>query len=134
MTSTYSSSEIQTAQNEKGLKIGNTPKSRIKLSKDPESDYQMNTWSQYFDIKGNYDFRENEENKVLIIPSFGQVKFNQARFECFDSIGNHKQNVTTNPSIYNGGVRSLWSSSNYGYFSNDMIDKPPCQDFPATRC
>ena len=126
---TYSSSEIQTAQNEKGLKIGNTPKSRIKLSKDPESDYQMNTWSQYFDVKGNYDFRENEENKVLIIPSFGQVKFNQARFECFDSIGNHKQNVTTNPSIYNGGIRSLWSSSNYGYFSNDMIDKPTTSQY-----
>ena len=121
---TYSSSELQSAQTEKGLQIGTTSKTKIKLSKNPESDYQMNTWSQYFNVQGNFDFRENEENKVLIIPSFGQAKFNQARFECFDTIGNHKQNVTTNPSIYNGGVRALWSSSNFGYFSNEMIDKP----------
>jgi hypothetical protein len=122
--STYSSSELQSAQTEKGLQIGTTSKTKIKLSKDPETDYQMNTWSQYFNVLGNYDFRENKENKVLIIPSFGEAKFNQTRFECFDAVGNHKQNVTTNPSIYNGGVRSLWSSSNYGYYSNEMIDKP----------
>ena len=27
------------------------------------------------------DFRENKENKVLMIPSFGDAKFNQARFD-----------------------------------------------------
>lgn len=121
---TYSSTELQDAQINKGLKIGTSSKTKIRLSKNPESDYQMNTWSQYFTVQGNFDFMENKEDKVLIVPSFGQAKFNQTKFECFDNFGNHKQNVTTNPSIYNGGVRTLWSAPNYGYFSNDMIDKP----------
>ena len=120
---TYSSSEIQSAQTDKKLKIGSSVKTKIQVSKN-NSDYLMNTWSQFFEVKNNNDFREFEKDKILLIPSFGQSKFNQTRFECFDNVGNHTQNITTNPSIYNGGVRSLWSASNFGYFSNDMLDKP----------
>ena len=120
----YSSSEIESAQENKKLKIGSSPSTRIKLNTAENEIYQMNTWSQFLNIKGNHDFREFEKDKTLVIPSFGQSKFNQSRFECFNEVGSHTQNVTTNRSIYNGGVRALWSASNYGYFSNDMIDKP----------
>ena len=64
-----------------------------------------------------------------MVPSFGDVKFNQTQFECFDNLSRNTQNVTTNPSIYNGGVRSLWQSSNYGYYSNEMIDKPKTNEY-----
>lgn len=123
----YTSNEIVNAQTNKNLKIGNSVKGSFNQntnSGDTLSEYKMTTWSQYFTIKGNYDFRENQEDKLLIVPSFGDVKFNQSKFECFNQIGGHKQNLITNPSIYNGGVRSLWSAPNYGYFSNEMVDKP----------
>ena len=120
----YSTTEISEAQESKKLKIGSSSKTNFKLETGENEIYQMNTWSQFMDIKGNHDFREFEKDKILIFPSFGQSKFNQAKFECFNEVGNHTQNVTTNKSIYNGGIRSLWSSSNYGYFSNEMIDKP----------
>ena len=123
----YTSDEIQTAQTEKNLKIGNSDNGsidKIISSGDTRGQYNMNSWSQYFNIKGNYDFRENQEDKILIIPSFGDVKFNQAEFECFNNQGKYKQNLTTNNSIYNGSVRSFWASSNFGYFSNEMVNKP----------
>jgi len=117
----YTSSEILVKQEEKKLKIGNSTKGRIQLN---AGKYLMNSWAQFFEIKDNHEFRNYEQDKLLIIPSFGDVKFNQTRFECFNQLGENQQNVTTNPSIYNGSVRSLWASSNYGYFANDMIDKP----------
>ena len=92
----------------------------------------MNTWGQYFEVKNNHDFREYNKDKILLIPSFGTAKFNQAKFECFNNLGSHTQNVTTNPAIYNGGVRALWSSSNYGYYSNTMIDKPKPSEYLKT--
>lgn len=124
---TYTSDEIQNAQTEKNLKIGNSDNGsidKIISSGDTRGQYNMNSWSQYFNIKGNYDFRENQEDKILIVPSFGSVKFNQAQFECFNTQGKYKQNLTTNNSIYNGSVRSFWASSNFGYFSNEMVSKP----------
>jgi len=117
----YTSTEIVEVQQEKNLRIGNTNNGKINLQ---GGKYMMNSWSQFIETKENYDFKEYDSDKILIIPSFGDVKFNQTRFECFNNLGNNVQNVTTNPSIFNGSVRSLWSAPNYGYFSNEMIDKP----------
>ncbi len=117
----YTPLEIQSKQQEKNLKIGNSTNSRIQLN---EGRYLMNTWSQFFEVKNNHEFRNYEQDKLLIIPSFGDVKFNQTKFECFNELGQNQQDVIINPSIYNGSVRSLWASANYGYFSNEMIDKP----------
>lgn len=117
----FTSTEIQAAQIDKNLKIGNTSSGSFNIN---NGKYLMNTWSQFFEVKDNYDFKEYDLDKVLIVPSFGDVKFNQTKFECFNNLGDNVQNTTTNPSIYNGSVRSLWSSPNYGYFSNEMIDKP----------
>lgn len=117
----YTSSEIQEVQNDKNLYIGSPNNSRLNLN---DGKYFMNTWSQFFDIKDNHEFRNYDQDKLLIIPSFGDVKFNQTKFECFNFLDESVQDTITNPSIYNGSVRSLWASSNYGYFSNEMIDRP----------
>lgn len=125
----YSDSEIQSAQTNKGLKIGNSTSGDFTKQR-PLSHYSMRTWSQYFELHQNSDFPDTfRREKVLIVPSFGDVKFNQTQFECFDNLSRNTQNVTTNPSIYNGGVRSLWQSSNYGYYSNEMIDKPKTNEY-----
>jgi len=127
---TYSSSEIQTVQTDKKLKIDESPSGSFFRSQ-PQNHYfyNYNTFAQYFEIKNNPDFFDNDKDKILIVPSFGNVKFNQAQFECFNNVGNNTQNVTTNPAIFNGSVRSLWQSSNYGYYSNDMIDKPKPNEY-----
>lgn len=126
--SAYTSSEIQKAQTEKNLKIGNTSEGTI-INTEPDLEFKMNSWTQFLEVKGNTDFQENLEDKVMIVPSFGHVKFNQVKYECFNTNGVSTQNLTTNNSIYNGGVRSLWGSSNYGYFSNDYVDKPSPEEY-----
>ena len=55
---TYSSSEIESAQTTQKLKIGSSSSTQIKLETGDNEIYQMNTWSQFMDIKGNHDFRE----------------------------------------------------------------------------
>ena len=60
--------------------------------------------------------------KYYVVPSFG-TQLNQVNSECLVN------NIPVcpfinNPSIYNGSVRLLWSSPNYGYFNNTQISKP----------
>jgi hypothetical protein len=65
------------------------------------------------------------DNDYYVIPSFG-VNLNQTKFECLnkDTQANTVVNLTFNPSMYNGSVRTLWSAPNYGYFNSDEIRKP----------
>ena len=60
--------------------------------------------------------------KYFIVPSFG-TQLNQINSECFVG-GLPICPFIDNPSIYNGSVRMLWSSPNYGYFNNTQITKP----------
>ena len=60
--------------------------------------------------------------KYYVVPSFGS-EINQVKNECLVN------NIPVcpfinNPSIYNGSVRLLWSSPNYGYFKNSEISRP----------
>jgi hypothetical protein len=60
--------------------------------------------------------------KYYVIPSFG-TQLNQVNTECLIG-GVPVCPFADNPSIYNGSIRLLWSSPNYGYFNNDQIKKP----------
>jgi len=124
----YTSTDIQTAQSEKNLKIGRTTKGTFEVERDLEK-YTMCSWTQFVETKNNTDFQDSENDKVLIIPSFGDVKFNQSKFETITESGKLTQDLVQNSSVYNGGVRSLWSASNYGYFSNDLVDRPTPEQY-----
>ena len=124
----YTSSEIQRAQNEKNLKIGNTEKGKVNITTQ-NTEFKMDSWVQFMEVKNNTDFDDSEQSKILIIPSFGDVKFNQMRYECFTETKTQTQDVLTNNSIYNGSVRAFWGASNYGYYSNEMIDKPKPNEY-----
>jgi hypothetical protein len=65
------------------------------------------------------------DDDYYIIPSFG-VNLNQTKFECLnkETQATTVVNLTSNPSMYNGSVRTLWSAPNYGYFNSDEIKKP----------
>jgi hypothetical protein len=57
-----------------------------------------------------------------VVPSFG-TQFNQVNTEVLIA-GSPVRPFLNNQSIYNGSVRLLWSSPNYGYFDNTQISKP----------
>ena len=84
-------------------------------------------------IKQNfYQYREfsastsvNEGNVSLILyPSMGGIPIDQSIFECVNSTNNLTTELLNNKSLYNGSVRSLWGSSQFGYFDNSLIKKP----------
>jgi hypothetical protein len=86
----------------------------------------MKSYYQYF-TKPNKD-----DTKVLIIPSQGPLKFNQAEFECFDQTDKIKTEVFNNKNVYNGSVRALWSAPNFGYFDNSLLKKPKYNEYLKT--
>lgn len=91
----------------------------------PNRAIRIKNWSSFFEIKNNADFTKNKQGKLLIIPSYGWVKFNQSKLEIWDSSNNKiVAPYIDNNGIYNGSVRSLWAPSNYGYFNNEWVSKP----------
>lgn len=61
-----------------------------------------------------------------VVPSFGNP-LNQSEVACVENLttgNNTKVNLTSNPNVYNGSVRTLWSAPNYGYFDNNQIAYP----------
>jgi len=126
---TYSDEEFNDAYQDKKLKICKNPDNFIFKGKgydldNPLRSFSQDSWSVYFEVKGNTDFFEYDENKILIVPSTGYKKFNHAEFECFNSLGHNTQDIIDNKSIHNGSVRSFWVSPNYGYFNNEYVTKP----------
>jgi len=127
----YSSDEIQNLNQNYNLKISIADSGFFELDRghDPQNPNRIlssENWYQYFEIKGNNDFdiTDSEDDKLLLVPSSGNFKFNQAKYECVNSAGIMTQEIVDNQSIYNGTSKNLWSASNYGYFNNNYIDKP----------
>jgi hypothetical protein len=62
----------------------------------------------------------------FVVPSFGNT-LNQSEIACVTNLttgNNTVVNLTSNPSVYNGSVRTLWSAPNYGYFDSNQITYP----------
>jgi hypothetical protein len=61
-----------------------------------------------------------------VVPSFGNP-LNQTQISCVDNLTTDpitKVDLTSNPNVYNGSVRTLWSAPNYGYFDSNQIAYP----------
>ena len=65
----------------------------------------------------------NDNNSVYLMPSLGS-SVNQVNDECFNIFGNEVIDVTTNPAIHNGSIRTFWDAPNYGYFDVTNLQKP----------
>jgi len=61
-------------------------------------------------------------NEYFVVPSFGS-QINQTKEECI-FLSQTVVPITSNPSVYNGSVRGLWSAPNYGYFDTSQISYP----------
>lgn len=130
----YTSQEFEDAYTLRNLNTIDDDTNRVSFSikydpSNPNRSLNITNWSQYFDIKNNTEFDDYEEDKILVIPSVGSVKFNQAKFECFNSSDKLTLDIIDNNSVYNGTVRPLWSAPNFGYFNNEYINKPKVNEY-----
>lgn len=126
---TYSDTEIQDSVNG-GVNIFNFTNSNINANQQ-SSAITVNTWSVILP-NGLADLATNSlvcspsvkttSAKYYVVPSFGS-SINQTATECLSG-NNTIVNLTNNQSMYNGSVRLLWSTPNYGYFDNSQINKP----------
>ena len=127
----YTNTEIQESV-DGGMKVYNYFGSNILSGKQGDKNLRLKTWSVLLpdltpEAEANCDPKNNTKNTdYLVVPSFG-TSFNQAKESCLTgsttSIGT-KINLTSNSSVYNGSVRSLWAAPNYGYFDSTQIAYP----------
>ncbi len=132
----YTNAEIQTSISG-GMKVYNftdsniNPTPSIVTSLAGLTNSSIQTWSVILPdtvmdleaLSGNCSPNQNTTSpRYYVVPSFGS-QINQVNIECLQ---NNVQlcPFINNPSIYNGSVRLLWSSPNYGYFNNTEIVKP----------
>jgi hypothetical protein len=129
--SEYTSSEVQQSING-GLKLFNFDGSNINSVVQGSKVLNLKTWSALLQDKDysndiSCDPTNNTKGiEYFVVPSFGST-FNQTQTACIeqtDAIPTTKVNLTSNSSVYNGSVRTLWSAPNYGYFDNSQIKYP----------
>ena len=128
--STYTDAEIQTSIND-GMLLYNFPNSSIYTTQNTIP-VNLNTWSVM--IPKNIKDTTLSTNKCeptsatpisddyYIIPSFG-CNVNQTTLECISFTGTTKD-LTFNPAMYNGSVRTFWGASNFGYLDNNAVRRP----------
>jgi hypothetical protein len=87
----------------------------------------VNNWFQYINTFDNSDFEGTTD--VVVIPSAGNLRFNQPEFEFLNADGTLTQSLDNNPSVYNGTARCLWEAPNYGYFNNSTIHMPKTTEY-----
>jgi len=121
----YTDEEIQNSVSSLGMKVNNFAESNIS-TKQGVKDLSLTTWSVLLkDYNGTditCDQNVTNGDTYYITPSFGS-QVNQTINECIFG-QNTVIDLTNNSSMYNGSIRTLWSTPNYGYFNNDVIKMP----------
>jgi hypothetical protein len=131
----YNSSEIQNSIS-LGMKVCQFPNSFIEAQQGVKT-LNVATWSVLLPDFVNFDVACNPKdntngNLYYVVPSFGS-QINQTTYECVTNINTDNPttvvNLTNNSSMYNGSVRTLWSTPNFGYFDNNQIVKPTPEEY-----
>jgi hypothetical protein len=127
----YTSEEIQKSINS-GMKMYNFTESNIDDATQGNKQVRLITWSVMVpNLGAEIDTDCNPKNNTkgatyFVLPSFG-TSLNQTKNEIINNANTNPNtaiNLTSNPSVYNGSIRCLWSAPNYGYFNNDKIAYP----------
>jgi len=127
--SAYTNTEIQSSIS-LGMKVCQFPNSAIQAEQGGKN-LTLGTWSVLLPDFTNFDVTCNPKNNTngteyYIVPSFGS-EINQTYDECIGNTTTTPQtvvNLTNNSSMYNGSIRTLWSTPNFGYFDNNQIVMP----------
>jgi hypothetical protein len=127
----YNNEEIQNSVNG-GMKIFNFNTSNINNATQGTKNLRLTTWSVLLpNITPDSPIDCNPKDNTVgdeyyVIPSFG-TPYNQTFDSCITgqtTSPGTKVNVSSNPSVFNGSVRCLWSAPNFGYFDNNQIAFP----------
>jgi hypothetical protein len=127
----YTDKEIQQSVNA-GMKLYNFSDSNIVNAKQGDKNLRLSTWSVVLPNttpQAPIDCNPNDNTKgsdYFVVPSFGSP-LNQSVAACMENLTTTpttKVDLTNNPSVFNGSVRSLWSAPNYGYFDSDQLEFP----------
>jgi hypothetical protein len=132
----YTTNDLSGTTQSKKLKIGknNDAAFLLPLSGDStEKDRIINlqNFYQYMDAEGNLELNVGE--KYLLFPSCGAIDINQSVWESYNTTNNKKEELLDNAKMYNGSVRSLWFTGNFGYFDNSLLVKPKPFEYIRTK-
>jgi hypothetical protein len=131
----YDNANIQNSIN-LGMKLFKFPESKINALQGSKL-LNLNTWSvllqDFSRVDATCDSTKNNNTgkEYYIVPSFGS-QINQTVNECINNLTTIPQtivNLTNNQSMYNGSVRSIWSTPNFGYFDNNQIVMPSPDEY-----
>ena len=123
----YTDEDIQKSI-DNGMKVYQFTASQIQ-AKQNDKDLTLGTWSvllpDFIDIDVNCGPQNNTNGLTyFVVPSFGS-DINQAEYACIKPNTDETAiNLTNNDAMYNGSIRTLWSSPNYGYFENNQVVMP----------
>ena len=132
----YTNAEIQNTING-GMKVHNFVNSNI-LTTQGTRNLRLKTWSVLLPggiLESDPNCKPSSPTKAtqyFIVPSFGS-DVNQTIDVCINNIDSQSSTIvdlSSNPSVYNGSVRTFWSAPNYGYFDNNKIIIPPPDAYP----
>jgi hypothetical protein len=127
----YTDEEIQNSVNS-GMKLYNFSSSNINSVKQGDKSLRLITWSVVLPNsvpQPPIECNPNDNTKgddYFVVPSFG-TPFNQTINSCVinqTTTPTTKVDLTSNPNMYNGTVRCLWSAPNYGYFDSNQLAFP----------
>jgi hypothetical protein len=127
----YTDEEIQNSVNS-GMKLYNFSSSNINSVKQGDKNLRLITWSVVLPNsvpQPPIECDPNDNTKgddYFVVPSFG-TPFNQTIDSCVinqTTTATTKVDLTSNPNMYNGTVRCLWSAPNYGYFDSNQLAFP----------
>jgi hypothetical protein len=114
----YTDSDIQTSINN-GLKLYNFTQSNANYIQN-SAPLNLTTWSSLL---------PSDDGSYLILPSFGGSQ-NQITPSLTESnVVVAGASVDGNPAVYNGSMRLLWASPNYGYFDRSQIAQPASSSY-----
>lgn len=129
----YTTTNFQNAYNNKRFRLGKNNQSTTYLNfgfdtLNPNRSLQKTNYYSYVELSAS------TQQYIMLFPSMGGIPIDQSIYECVNSNNNLTKELFNNKSVYNGSVRSLWSSSQFGYFDNTLIKKPqPTQYLKSIR-
>jgi hypothetical protein len=128
---TYSDSEIQEKIDSGSLTVNLNQVnvySQQPDPSDPSRSISIRYWNTYINTKDSIDFSSENNQKTIVLPSFGTTT-NQSKFECFNNSNQLTVEVLNNQALFNGSARIFWSAPNYGYFDASQAIKPEYDEY-----
>ena len=119
----YTTTNFQNVYNQNNFRLGKNNQSNTYLNfgfdfSNSNRSLQKTNYYSYLELSAT------TQQFMMLFPSMGGIPIDQSIYECVNSNNILTKELLNNKSVYNGSVRSLWASSQFGYFDNNLIKKP----------